>query len=207
MKKIAVGPKAKGAIDLEATPTQNLKSVAKSTGKEVSDLTVIILDRPRHEDIVKEVREAGARIKFILDGDVAGGIATALDYTGVDLLMGIGGAPEGVLTAAALKCLGGDMQAQLHFRNQSEIEKAAKMGINNTNKIFNISDLVQGEDAIFSVTGITDGELLNGVRYNGGQAETHSIVMRSKTKTVRQIKATHKIEHKPSYFKQGIANL
>ncbi|WP_408954852.1 class II fructose-bisphosphatase [Natroniella sp. ANB-PHB2] len=204
MKKIAVGPEAKGVVDLEASPTENLQAVAEAKGKEVSDLTVIILDRPRHEEVVREIREAGARIKFILDGDVAGGIATSLEYTGVDMLIGIGGAPEGVLTAAALKCLGGDMQAQLYSRNKAETEKALQMGIEDIEQIFSIDDLVRGDDAIFSVTGITDGEMLNGVRYYGEQAETDSIVMRSKTRTIRHIKAKHRIKYKPSYFKNEV---
>ncbi|MCK8824479.1 class II fructose-bisphosphatase [Fuchsiella alkaliacetigena] len=205
MEKVATGPDAKGAIDLDASPTENLKSVAEAKGKKVTDMTVILLDRDRHREIIKEVREAGARIKLISDGDVAGAIATALEHTGVDMLIGTGGAPEGVLTAAALKCLGGDMQARLAPRNQAETEKALAMGIEDIEQIFGVEDLVQGDDAMFSVTGITNGELLRGVQYYGGErAETHSIVMRSKTGTVRNIKAQHKIKQKPNYFQNGI---
>ncbi|SDC63557.1 MULTISPECIES: class II fructose-bisphosphatase [unclassified Candidatus Frackibacter] len=206
MKKIAVGPQAKGAIDIQATPTENLKSVAAAKGKKVEDLTIIILDRPRHEEIIKEIREAGARIKLITDGDVAGGIATALEHTGVDILMGIGGAPEGVLTAAALKCLGGEIQAQLRPRDDEEYEEAKAEGLADPKKILTTDDLAKGEDVMFSVTGITNGELLKGVQYHGNQAETHSIVMRSKTGTIRNIKAEHKINQKPSYFKKQVIN-
>lgn len=206
MKKMAVGPEAKGAIDLEATVAENLESVAKAKGKSISDITVILLDRPRHKDIIEEIREAGARIKMISDGDVAGAIATALPHTGVDLLIGIGGAPEGVLSAAALKCLGGEIQAQLcslNDRDKSELQ----MKINDTEKILYTSDLVQGEDTMFSVTGITNGELLRGVQYQGdSQAETHSIVMRNRTGTVRHIRAQHKIKQKPSYFQKEVIN-
>ncbi|MBM7623191.1 class II fructose-bisphosphatase [Sporohalobacter salinus] len=205
MKKIAVGPEAKGAIDIEATPTENLKAIAKAKGQEVSDLTVILLDRPRHEEIIKEVREAGARIKMISDGDVAGGIATALPHTGVDMLIGIGGAPEGVLAAAALKCLGGEMQAQLHPRNETEAQRTLDMSnIESIEKILTTDDLVKGDNVMFSVTGITNGELLRGVQYNGQKSETHSIVMRSKTGTIRTVKAEHKIKQKPSYFKDEV---
>lgn len=208
MKKIAVGPEAKGAIDIEASPTENLKSIAEVKEQEVSDLTVILLDRPRHEEIIEEIREAGARIKMITDGDVAGGIATALPHTSIDMLIGIGGAPEGVLAAAALKCLGGEMQAQLHSRNDDETQRAIEMsGIDDINKIFTTDDLAKGEDVMFSVTGITNGELLRGVQYSGQKAETHSIVMRSKTGTVRTVKAEHKIKQKPSYFRDEVIKL
>ncbi|SJZ71618.1 class II fructose-bisphosphatase [Selenihalanaerobacter shriftii] len=205
MKKIAVGPEANGAIDIEATPTENLKSVAKAKGKNISDITVILLERPRHDEMIKEIRNAGARIKLISDGDVAGGIATALSHTGVDMLMGIGGAPEGVLTAAALKCLGGEIQGKLHIRNEEEAQRAREMGVDDLDQIFTTDDLAKGRDVMFSVTGITNGELLKGVQYHGDdQVETHSIVMRSKTGTVRHIKAHHKISQKPSYFKDEI---
>ncbi|MGM0471642.1 MAG: class II fructose-bisphosphatase [Bacillota bacterium] len=205
MRKIAVGPEAKEAIDLTASPTENLQAVAAAKGVEVSDLTVIILERPRHEDIIAEVREAGARIKLISDGDVAAAIATALPHTGVDLLIGIGGAPEGVLSAAALKCLGGEMQAQLHPRNPAETERALNMGsVDDIEQIFTTEDLAQGDDVMFSVTGITNGALLRGVRYNGETYETHSIVTRSKTGTVRHIKAKHKVQQKPTYFQQEV---
>ncbi|ADL12227.1 class II fructose-bisphosphatase [Acetohalobium arabaticum] len=205
MRKIAVGSEAKGAIDLKASPTENLEAIAEAKDQEVSDLTVILLDRPRHEEIIEEIREAGARIKMITDGDVAGGIATALPHTGVDMLIGIGGAPEGVLAAAALKCLGGEMQAQLHPRNDEETQRAIDMsGIDDINKVFTTDDLAKGEDVMFSVTGITNGELLRGVQYSGQKAETQSIVMRSKTGTVRTVKAEHKIKQKPSYFRDEV---
>jgi fructose-1,6-bisphosphatase II len=203
MKKIAVGAEGKEAIDIKATPTKNLEAVAEAKGKKVEDITVIILDRPRHEEIIKEIRQAGARIKLISDGDVAGGIATALSHTGVDLLIGIGGAPEGVLTAAALKCLDGEIQAQLCSGDKEDLNTE----FGGPEKVFTTDDLAQGEDVMFSVTGITNGELLRGVQYQGdNQAETHSIVMRSKTGTVRHIKAQHKIKQKPSYFRKRVIN-
>ncbi len=198
MEKVAVGPAGKGKIDITKSPTWNLESLAKAKECNVSDLTAIILDRPRHEELIKEVRKAGARIKLIPDGDVSAAIATCKPETGVDILFGIGGAPEGVLAAAALRCVDGDMQGRLKFRNEEEKERAKKMGIKNLDQIFGIEDLAKG-DVMFAATGVTTGDFLQGVRFYGGGAETHSIVMRSKTKTIRFIHATHHFKTKPVY--------
>ena len=198
MDKIAVGPAGKGVIDLDKTPTQNLNALAEAKGCKVEDLTVIILYRPRHEALIKEVREAGARIRLIGDGDVSAAIATTKPETGIDLLLGIGGAPEGVLAAAALRCVGGDMQGRLKPRNHGEIERAKKMGIKDINKKFSIEELAAG-DVMFAATGVTDGDYLQGVHFFPGGATTQSVVMRSSTRTIRIINATHYFEHKPSY--------
>ena len=198
MDKIAVGPVGKGVIDLDKTPTQNLNALAEAKGCKVEDLTVIILYRPRHEALIKEVREAGARIRLIGDGDVSAAIATTKSETGIDLLMGIGGAPEGVLAAAALRCVGGDMQGRLKPRNEGEIERAKKMGITDINKKFSIEELAAG-DVMFAATGVTDGDYLQGVHFFSGGATTQSVVMRSRTRTIRVINATHYFEHKPNY--------
>ena len=198
MEKIAVGPRAKGAIDLNKTPTENLRNIADAQKVNIEDLTVIILKRDRHKDLIEEVRRAGARIKLIPDGDVSAAIATAKEESGVDVLMGIGGAPEGVIAAAALRCVGGDMQGRLKPRNDDEITRAKKMGIKDINKIYHIEELAKG-DVMFAATGVTDGDFLRGVRFFGGGAETHSVVMRSKTRTIRYITATHYFKHKPSY--------
>ena len=198
MEKIAVGPRAKGAIDLNKTPTENLRNIADAQKVNIEDLTVIILKRDRHKDLIEEVRRAGARIKLIPDGDVSAAIATAKEESGVDVLMGIGGAPEGVIAAAALRCVGGDMQGRLKPRNDDEIMRAKKMGIKDINKIYHIEELAKG-DVMFAATGVTDGDFLRGVRFFGGGAETHSVVMRSQTRTIRYITATHYFKHKPSY--------
>jgi fructose-1,6-bisphosphatase class II len=198
MDKIAVGAVGKGAIDLDKTPTQNLQALAEAKRCNVEDLTVIILYRPRHEALIKEVREAGARIRLITDGDVSAAIATTKAETGIDLLLGIGGAPEGVLAAAALRCVGGDMQGRLKPRNEHEIERAKKMGIADINKKFSIEELAAG-DVMFAATGVTDGDYLQGVHFFAGGATTQSVVMRSKSRTIRVINATHFFEHKPSY--------
>jgi fructose-1,6-bisphosphatase class II len=191
MEKIAVGPEARGKVSLDKTPTENLHIVAEVLGKKVQDVTVMILDRPRHKEIVEEVRKTGARIRFMGDGDVSAGIATCWPDSGIDMLLGIGGAPEGVITAAANKCLGGDFQGRLKFRNNSERERATKMGIKNIDQIFTLDDLARGS-VMFCGTGVTDGPLLNGVRtLPGNRANTHSIVMRSATGTVRRIEAEH----------------
>lgn len=198
MDKIAVGPAAKGAIDITKSPTWNLREVARVTGKNVEDLMVIILDRPRHQDLITEVRRVGARIRLIGDGDVSAAIATAREETGVDILMGIGGAPEGVIAAAALRCMGGDFQGVLKFRNDEERHRAKKMGIENENRVYLMNDLARG-NVMFIATGITNGSYLDGVRYFVGGARTHSVVMRSETGTVRDIKATHQFSSKPRY--------
>ncbi len=198
MEKLAVGPKARGAIDLTKSWTENLKSIAKKLNREVPDLTVICLDRDRHVELIKEVRATGARIRLIDDGDVAAGIATCFEETGVDVLMGTGGAPEGVITAAALRSVGGDMQGRLKPRNDEEIVRAKKMGITDMNRIYTAEELAKGE-VMFAATGVTTGDFLKGVRFFGGGCETHSVVMRSKTGTVRYITSHHKFDKKPGY--------
>jgi fructose-1,6-bisphosphatase class II len=198
MEKIAAGPAGKGVIDLDKSPTENLRALAEAKGCNIEDLMVIILSRPRHEAIIKEVRQAGARIRLIGDGDVSAAIATAKPETGIDLLLGIGGAPEGVLAAAALRCVGGEFQGRLAPRNNEEIERAKKMGVTDIKKKFTIDELASG-DVMFAATGVTDGDYLQGVHFFPGGATTQSVVMRSKTRTVRIINATHYFEHKPNY--------
>jgi fructose-1,6-bisphosphatase class II len=198
MAKIAVGPAGKGVVDLDKSPTENLNALAEAKRCKVEDLTVIILSRPRHEAIIQEVRRAGARIRLIGDGDVSAAIATTKPETGIDLLLGIGGAPEGVLAAAALRCVGGEFQGRLAPRNNEEIERAKKMGVADIKKKFKIDELAAG-DVMFAATGVTDGDYLQGVHFFAGGASTQSVVMRSKTKTVRVINATHYFEHKPIY--------
>jgi len=203
MEKIACGPSGKGVISLERSPTENLRALARAKGCQVPDLSVVILDRPRHKDLIDEVRRAGARIKLITDGDVSVAIATCDERTGIDMLMGIGGAPEGVLAAAALRCVGGDMFGRLKFRNEEEKERAKKMGVTDLERIYTIDDLAAG-DVMFAATGITTGDYLRGVRFTGTGAETHSVVMRSKSGTVRYIEGFHKFDLKPRYDAQGV---
>ena len=198
MEKIAVGPAGKGVVDLDKSPTENLKALAEAKGERVEDLTVIILYRPRHEALIQEVRRAGARIRLISDGDVSAAIATTKPETGIDILMGIGGAPEGVLAAAALRSVDGDMQGRLKPRNPQEIERAQAMGIKDINKKYSLEELAGGE-VMFAATGVTDGDYLKGVHFFGGGATTQSVVMRSKTRTVRVIDATHYFAFKPKY--------
>ena len=198
MQKIAVGPRARGAIDITASPTENLRRIAKAQKSYVEDLCVVILDRPRHHELIRECREAGARIKLIGDGDVAGAIATAKEGTGVDILMGTGGAPEGVLAAAALKCMGGDFQGVLKFRNKEEVERAKGMGISDLNRVYGIEELARSE-VMFAATGVTFGEFLYGGRFFSGGAHTQSVVMRSRSRTLRTIDTTHYFEFKPKY--------
>ncbi|MDQ3963379.1 MAG: class II fructose-bisphosphatase [Actinomycetota bacterium] len=193
MEKIATGEAAADAIDLEAPIADNLKKVAKAKKTDVSDVTVVILDRERHDQIVKEVREAGARIHFITDGDVAGAISAAKEGTGVDMLLGIGGTPEGVIAACAIKCLGGTIQGRLWPRNEAERDAAVAAGYD-LDRVLSTNDLVSGDDVFFSATGVTDGDLVNGVRYREGAAITQSIVMRTRSGTVRQIDALHRTE-------------
>jgi fructose-1,6-bisphosphatase II len=197
MDKIAVGPEAVGCIDINAPIIDNLKAVAKAKNKNVEDVVATILNRERHEHIIKELRDAGARIKLINDGDVAGAINTAFDHTGVDILFGSGGAPEGVLAAVALKCLGGEIQGKLLPQNDEEIARCEKMGID-TSKVLRMEDLVKGDDAIFAATGVTDGELLKGVQFTGTAGTTQSLVMRAKSGTVRFIDGTHSLSKKPN---------
>lgn len=196
MQKIAVGPEAVGVIDINASVTDNLKAVAKAKNKDIEDVVATILNRPRHAKIIEEIRQAGARIKLINDGDVAGAYNTAFNRTGVDILFGSGGAPEGVLAAVALKCLGGELQGRLLPQDEAELERCKKMGID-VNKVLLMDDLVKGDDAIFAATGITDGELLKGVQYKGSYGSTHSIVMRAKSGTVRFVEGRHSLKKKP----------
>jgi fructose-1,6-bisphosphatase II len=194
MKKIAVGPEAKGAIDINAPVRDNLLRVARFIERNVGDLTVVVLDRPRHDDLIREIREAGARIKLISDGDVAGAVMAALPGdTGVDVLMGIGGTPEAVLATCALKCLGGEMQCKLWPRTQEELDRAIEAGNTDVDKVFTMDDLVSSDDVFFAATGITNGEFLKGVRYRGDYAETYSIMMRSRSGTVRRFETRHDI--------------
>lgn len=198
MEKIAVGPEAVGKVDINASTIENLKAVAKAKNKDVEDLMAIVLDRPRHEDLIREIREAGARIRLIPDGDVAAAINTAFDETGVDILLGIGGAPEGVLAATALKCLGGEIQGKLVPKNDDEIARCQRMGIEDMDKVFYMNDFCSGDDAIFAATGVTDGELLKGVQFKGSKATTQSIVMRYKSGTVRFVDGQHRLKQKPN---------
>ncbi|GAB6935012.1 MAG: class II fructose-bisphosphatase [Calditerricola sp.] len=200
MEKIAVGPDAVGVIDIDAPVKDNLKAVAKAKNKDIEDLVAVVLDRPRHAKLIEEIREAGARIKLISDGDVAAAINTAFPNTGVDILFGIGGAPEGVLAAVALKCLGGEIQGRLRPQNDEEYERCKRMGLDDPLRVLRMEDMVKGDDAIFAATGVTDGELLRGVRFlSRTQATTHSVVMRAKTGTVRFIEGFHRLERKPSF--------
>lgn len=199
MDKIAVGPECKGRVHLEASVKENVREVARALDKLVSEVTVVVLDRPRHQKIIEEIRMAGARIKLITDGDVSPGVAAAYENSGVDLLMGIGGAPEGVITAAALKCLGGDFQARLYPEEQSEIDRCHAMGISNINKVFTLDELVRSDDVIFAATGITDSFLLKGVRYNKRRAITQTLVMRSASGTIRLVEASHHMDKKPLF--------
>ncbi|HEX4778549.1 MAG TPA: class II fructose-bisphosphatase [Acidimicrobiia bacterium] len=191
MEKVAAGPEAADVINVEASVTENLNAVAKALGQDVDDVTAVILDRPRHEEIIKECREAGARIRLIPDGDVAGAISTAWADSGANVLFGIGGTPEGVIAACALKCLGGAIQGKLWPRNDDERRIAIDRGYD-LDRVLTTDDLVAGEDVFFSATGITDGELLRGVRYFGDGARTQTLVMRSKSGTIRRIDATHR---------------
>ncbi|HLZ36684.1 MAG TPA: class II fructose-bisphosphatase [Mycobacteriales bacterium] len=198
MEKIATGPEAADVIDITAPIADNIARVAKAKGGENEDVTVVILDRERHGGIVREVREAGARIKFISDGDVAGSIMAALPDTGVDLLLGIGGTPEGIISACALKCVGGSLQGRLWPRNDEERRKAIDAG-HDLARVLTIDDLVRSENVFFAATGITDGELLRGVRYRGGGATTYSLVMRSKSGTLRFVESHHQLSKLRAY--------
>lgn len=197
MDKIACGPAARGCIDLDATPAENIHRVAEKLNKAVNDVTVVILDRPRHKDLIAAVRKVGARIQLIGDGDVSAAVATGWDEAGIDLLMGIGGAPEGVISAAAMRCLGGDFQGRLKFRNEEERARATRMGVKDLDAKFTIEELARGS-VMFIATGVTDGPLLKGVKLlSGRRARTQSLVMRSKTGTIRTIEAQHDLSVKP----------
>lgn len=196
MDKIAVGPEAVGKIHIDKSVKENLEAVAKAKNKKIEEVVATVLNRPRHDKIIEEIREAGARIKLINDGDVAGAINTAFGETGVDILFGIGGAPEGVISAVGLKCLGGEIQGRLVPSNDEERARCEKMGID-VNRVLYMDDFVKGDDAIFAATGVTDGELLRGVRFTGGYSETHSLVMRSKSGTIRFVEGRHSMKKKP----------
>jgi fructose-1,6-bisphosphatase II len=198
MEKIAVGPEARGAIDLTRDWTWNLSAVAEAKRMRVEDVTTIILDRPRHAEIIAAVRKVGARIRLIPDGDVSAAIATCSRETGIDVLFGTGGAPEGVIAAAALRCVGGDMRGRLRFRNDEEVQRARAMGITDPDRIYTVEDLAQGE-VMFAATGVTTGAFLSGVHFFGGGATTESVVMRSKSGTVRRIESTHHFDRKSNY--------
>jgi fructose-1,6-bisphosphatase II len=199
MNKIAVGPKAYGKVSLDATVEQNIHSVAKALDKQVKDVTVMILARDRHVSLIEEVRKVGARVLLISDGDVSGAIAPSIKESGVDILLGIGAAPEGVLAASALACLGGYMEGRLHFRNEEEKQRATKMGIKDLNALLKIEDLVNADNCMFAATGVTDGPFLKGTRFTKKGATTYSIVMRSKSKTVRFLETRHVFEDEPVY--------
>ena len=190
MNKIAVGRDARDAVDIDASVEDNLKNVAEALGRRVQEVTVVVLDRPRHEQLLADIRDAGARVKLITDGDVAAGIQAALPDSGVDVLMGIGGTPEGVLTAAAIRCIGGAIQGKAWPRNDAEREAAEAAGLD-LERVYNTEDLVGGEDVFFSATGASSGELLNGVKVLAGGAETYSLVMRSRSGTIRWIDSQH----------------
>lgn len=200
MHKIAVGPEAAGHIDINASVYDNLKAVAKAKNKDIEDVVATVLLRDRHAKLIQEIRDAGARVKLITDGDVAAAINTAVEGTGVDILFGQGGAPEGVLAAVALKCLGGEIQGKLAPQNDAEVERCRNMGITDINRVFRTEDLVKGDDAIFAATGVTDGELVKGVRFFGQYAETETLLMRAKTNTIRKIQARHNLAKKPDFF-------
>jgi len=200
MEKIAVGKDVgDGVVDLDETPAKNLQALSKALKKDISDILVCILDRPRHEELIRHVREAGARIMLISDGDVSGVIATSELSSGVDMYVGSGGAPEGVLAAAALRCIGGFMQGRLLFRNDDERKRAARWGITDLNRKYELLDLASG-NVMFAATGVTDGAMLDGVRRFADGARTHSIVMRSKTGTVRRVETEHNFRIKSGFI-------
>ncbi|HTR71725.1 MAG TPA: class II fructose-bisphosphatase [Mycobacteriales bacterium] len=198
MEKLVTGPAAAGVVDIEAPAEHNVQAVAKAKGCAPEDVTVIVLDRPRHADLVNEIRQAGARIRFIADGDVAAAIMAARDGTGVDLLLGVGGTPEGIIAASALKCLGGVILGKLWPRNDEERQRAIDAG-HDLDRVLSTDDLVNGDNVFFVATGVTDGELLEGVRYRAGGATTHSLVMRSKSGTIRSIYSDHSLTKLRAY--------
>lgn len=200
MDKIAVGPEAKGAIDITATPVENLRSVASALGKDVHDVSVVLLDRPRHQKAIDDLRAEGARIHLIGDGDVSPAVSACFPESGIDMLLGIGGAPEGVLAAAAVKCMGGDMQGRLYPEDDNDVKRAADLGINDVNKVLLLEDLVYSDDVIFAATAITNTNLQPGVKFYDDHAVTSTLVMRGSTGTVRFVKALHYYNRKPAYF-------
>ncbi|GLZ04980.1 fructose-1,6-bisphosphatase [Actinomadura sp. NBRC 104412] len=198
MEKLVTGPEAAGVVDIERPIGDNVRAIAKAKGSSTEDVTVIILDRPRHEGMIKEVRETGARVKLITDGDVAGAIMAAREGTGTDLLVGIGGTPEGIIAASAIKALGGVIQGRLWPRDDAERQKALDAG-HDLGRVLTTDDLVTSDDVFFAATGITDGELVDGVRYRKGSAFTHSLVMRSRSGTIRTVASEHKLEKLRAY--------
>ncbi|MBN2038642.1 MAG: class II fructose-bisphosphatase [Spirochaetes bacterium] len=199
MEKIAVGSDAKGIVDITEPPEINIKRIARAKNKYIEDVTVCVLDRPRHKELIESIRRVGARIILITDGDISGAVAAAMEDRSIDILMGIGGSMEGILAAAAIKCLGGDIQARLVFKDDEEKRHAQEEGITDLDRIYMLTDLIPGKNVMFSATGITDGEFLKGVRYVSGGAKTDSIVMRTKTHTIRYITAMHHFDYKPLY--------
>lgn len=193
MKKLVVGPEAADVVDITAPVATNLAKIARAKGRDVKSLTIVVLDRPRHDDLVKEIRATGARIKFITDGDVAGAVEAAREDTGIDALMGIGGTPEGIIAACAMKCLGGTIQGILHPRDEDERKKALDSGLD-LDKVLTTNDLVSGNDVFFAATGITDGELLQGVRHKNRYLLSNSLVMRSRSRTIRVIESEHPLD-------------
>jgi fructose-1,6-bisphosphatase II len=191
LEKLCVGPLVAGHVDITLTPTENIHRIAEALRRKPGDITVIILDRPRHEDLIAEVRATGARIKLITDGDLSAAISCAVQGTGVHAVMGIGGAPEGVITAAALRCLGGEIQARFRYRSDEERERGARMGHGDETRVYHTEDLASGDNLVFAATGVTSGDLLEGVRFFGGGARTHSLVMAYQTKTVRFVDTVH----------------
>ncbi len=200
MEKIAAGPAAVGKINLNATVSENVRAVAQSLNKTVQDVTVVVLDRDRHRKIIEELRTMGARIKLITDGDVSPAVATCIPGSGIDMVLGIGGAPEGVLTAAALRCMGGEFQGRLWPLNKEEIQRAHKLGVKDLQKILTLDDLVKGDDVIFAASGVTDADFLKGVRYYGNSVSTHTVVMRGASGTVRFLEARHRMDKKSQYL-------
>lgn len=201
MDKIVVGPKAKGAINIDLSPEENMRNVARALGKDVSELNIVLLERERHQYIVDAARKLGARCKFISDGDVSPVIATSFGTEGIDMMMGKGGAPEGVIAAAAIKCMGGDMQGRLAPETEEEVRRVHEMGIADVNKVLTLDDLVSTDDVYFVATGVTKGDMLNGVRFTDKYAVTHTVVMRGVTGTIRFIEAYHDYNRKPAYIK------
>ena len=201
MDKIVVGPKAKGAIDINLSPEENMRNVAKALGKDVSELNIVMLERERHQYIVDAARKLGARCQFISDGDVSPVIATSFGTEGIDMMMGKGGAPEGVIAAAAIKCMGGDMQGRLVPETEEEVRRVHEMGIDDVNKVLTLDDLVSTDDVYFVATGVTNGDMLKGVRFTEKYAVTHTVIMRGVTGTIRFIEAYHDYDRKPAYIK------
>lgn len=198
MDKIAVGPRARGVVDLDKSPKENLQAIADAKGVYIEDLTAVVLERPRHAGLIEEIRKVGARVHLISDGDVSAAIATCIEESGIDVLFGIGGAPEGVLAAAALKCVGGDLQARLIINTEAQRQRCQAMGISDIHKKWHLEELASGH-VVFAATGVTSGDMLKGVRYLKGGAKTHSLVMRSNTGTIRLLETEHRFDKKPNF--------